>query len=541
MARQRWVRTGFCLALILFGLQESGRAAFVDEEGTLEVIGKAQTRVSIRLQDSEGFTQPIDIKMGDLVQWRNLALIEINHDLMYLTRELDILYPLRALKIRAKYHLVGRFLYEAVYNVGPRPFRDVRDRDKENIDKFKQSYDLWEFYVDLSRGPWFFRIGKQNLAWGETDVFRLLDMINPLDNTFGGPFEDLDDRRIPLWMLRGSYTIGTIGPISSTMIEGFWVPGTWDARVSPIAPAGTAYSAPFPDVGMALKIVHPAKQMSNSRWGVRLMGLLGGSFNFTLAHYKTFSDTLGVRVGVTPGLPVLLSTNDAWQEIVFKDVQITGASFNYCEPRTDIIFRGEFAWFWDEPALIPDDNLKLSDTTIPLPPAIVDLLSDLMGQDLAMLGFDSLPVNPTGGTIPKKDILRFMIGLDKYMWIRSLNKRTTFFLSLQYFGQWVPDYDERMRQPFALYPKPLDFAAIREIEGTFTFLANTNYLNGRITPQMVVAYDIRGAWLVMPSVLLLREPFRFMIQYSAIAGQFTGFGGFRDRDQLTFILTYLFN
>jgi hypothetical protein len=366
-------------------------------------------------------------------------------------------------------------------------------------------------------------------------------MINPLDNTFGGPFEDLDDRRIPLWMLRGSYTIGTIGPISSAMIEAFWVPGSWDVRVSPVAPAGTAYSAPFPDVGMALKIVHPAKRLSNSRWGVRVMGLLGGSFNFTLAHYKTFSDTLGVRVGVTPGLPVLLSTNDAWQEIVFKDVQITGASFNYCEPRTDIIFRGEVAWFWDEPALIPDENLKLSDTTIPLPPVIVDLLSDLMGQDLAMLGFDSLPVNPTGGTIPKKDILRFMIGLDKYMWIRSLNKRTTFFLSLQYFGQWVSDYDNRMKQPFALYPKPLDFAAIREIEGTFTFLANTNYLNGRITPQLVVAYDIRGAWLVMPSVLFLREPFRFMVQYSAIAGQFTGFGGFRDRDQLTFILTYLFN
>ncbi len=40
-----------------------------------------QSRVTIRLQDSDGFTQPIDIHVGDLVQWRNLAMIEINHDL----------------------------------------------------------------------------------------------------------------------------------------------------------------------------------------------------------------------------------------------------------------------------------------------------------------------------------------------------------------------------------------------------------------------------------------------------------------------------
>ena len=232
----KWIGV-FCL-LCLVGWAGSAWAVYIDDERTLEFVGKAQTRTSIRLQHSEGFTHPHDIAAGNVVQWRNLAVFEINHDLMNLTHDLDILYPLKALDISAKYHIVGRFMYEAIYDVGPQAFQDVRTNDKENIDNFKQQYDLWEFYFDLSRGPLFLRLGKQNLAWGETDTFRLLDAINPLDNTFGGPFEDLDDRRIPLWMLRGSYNLGGIGPISSAMIEAFWVPGNLDVSVAPYAPCG---------------------------------------------------------------------------------------------------------------------------------------------------------------------------------------------------------------------------------------------------------------------------------------------------------------
>ncbi len=74
---------------------------------------------------------------------------------------------------------------------------------------------------------------RQILAWGETDIFRLLDGVNHLDNSFGGPFEDLDDRRIPLWMLRSSLNLGMVGPVSSLTLEGFIVPGTLDATVAP--------------------------------------------------------------------------------------------------------------------------------------------------------------------------------------------------------------------------------------------------------------------------------------------------------------------
>ena len=121
----KWVGV-YCL-LCLVGWAGNARAVYIDDERTLEFVGKAQTRTSIRLQHSEGFTHPLDIAAGNVVQWRNLAVFEINHDLMNLTHDLDILYPLKALDISAKYHIVGRFMYEAIYDVGPQAFQDVRD------------------------------------------------------------------------------------------------------------------------------------------------------------------------------------------------------------------------------------------------------------------------------------------------------------------------------------------------------------------------------------------------------------------------------
>jgi len=515
MGWRRWIFASLCCGIFAVTSIPAVEAFYIDpKKKTLEVIGKVQSRVTLRMQDSQEFTQPIDISVGDLVQWRNLAIIEVNHDLKRLTKELDILSPLKALKIDIKYHLVGRFMYEGVYDVGPQAFQDVKDNDKENITSFSHQYDLWEAYFDLSRGPAFLRIGRQNLAWGETDSFRLLDSINPMDNTFGGPFEDLDDRRIPLWMLRGSYNFGRLGPVASLTVEGFWVPGNWDTRVAPLAPSGTPYAAPEPESPLAKYLVTPSKVMSNSRWGVRLMGLVANNYNFTIAHYKTFLDNPALRLAVGD------SPLDAAAEIVWQDVQITGGSLSFWESRTDTIVRTEVAWFWDEAVFIPEINTPLT----PLP--------------IAIPGLPGLPAN---GTVPKKNMLKWMIGLDKNFWIRPLNPTKTFFVSCQYFGTWVDDYDDRMRQALALYPDQDRYPLHKEFENLFTGAITTEYLHGNLVPTVAVFYDVRGAWLVGPQVNYIFEPFRFMIQYTSVMGNFTGIGAFRDRDQLSFIFTYLLN
>ncbi len=526
MLCRRSVIAGCCLiGVVCFGMRETADAVFLDKDNTLQFTARLQTKQSIRMNDSEGFTFPHEIGVGDLVQWRNLALIEIQHDLVNLTEDLGLLYPLKALRIDSKYRFVGRFIYDAVYDVGPEVLQDVKERDKENFDELSHQYELYEFYVDLSRGPWFLRTGRQILAWGETDMFRLLDSINPLDNTWGGLFEDLDDRRIPLWMLRGSYKLGDRGSLSDLSLEGFWVPGFWDASVSPMTPTGSPYAAPAevsePEPGeivVGSRTIHPSKEMSSSRWGFRLMGIVGSNLNFSLAHYRTYLDNPMGRLVVDD--PNILSLSLA-NEISWEPVEITGGTISFWEPHTDLIVRSEVACFWDEPVFIMDINAPVHLTqVIPFLPAI--------------------PI-PETGSIPKKNVLKYMIGLDRNFWIRPLNPYSTFMVTTQYFGQCILDYDDRIKLPISIYPDASDFIGVRQFESTLTAMITTNYWNGRLTPAVATGYNVRGAWLLSPSLSFLFEPFRFMVKYDAIYGNFVDFGIFRDRDQLCFTFTYLLN
>lgn len=547
MRSWRFFAGALCGVLAVLVLAGGAQAVRIDKAGTLEFRAKLQTRVTIKLQDSDGWTLA-DTTVGNLVQWRNLANLEIEHDLRKLTNDLDLLAPFKWAGIDVKYRLSGRFMYEAVYDVGPQAFQDVKDNDKENVTNFSQQFDLWEFYFDFVKGPAFVRLGWQSLAWGETDIFRLMDGINPLDNTFGGPFEDLDDRRIPLLMLRGSYSLGNLGPLTNINLEGFWVPGFWESRVAPWAPFGSPYSAPLPvTFEPFVRIDRPERDISNSRWGVRVNGIVG-PFNVSLGHYQTFLDAPTLTSVVDQSkltqigdLSLLTDLGALTLRGSYPDVQITGLSTNFWQPQLDTVFRTEVAMFWDEPVFIPKQNLAslLDVDTIPLPPALLDLAAEIFGVDLRDLGLDGIPVNPRNGTIPKKNILRFMIGLDKSLWIRKLNKTSTFFVSLQYFGQYVLDHDKEMAQQAPIYPHLIVFPRLKEYESVFTTIIQTFYMNGFLIPQLAVAYDPRGAWLVLPSATYIHEPFRFTLQYSAIAGNYTNFGLFRDRDQISFVLSYL--
>jgi hypothetical protein len=496
--------TVLCCSLVVLSLAGGvAEGIYLDKKKTMEFSAKLQTRASFRTEDSSGFTFP-EVETWDLVQHRNIAYLEFQHDLETWIDEARLLKPLRKAGINVKYRLVGRFLYEGVYDYGPEQFQDVRELNKEVIDSFKKEAELWEAYGDFDRGSLFVRFGLQNLAWGETDVFRLLDGINPLDNTYGGIFEDLDDRRIPIVILRASYNFGRVGPVSSTTLEAFWNPTGLDNTVAPLAPFGTVYATPIPVPAAPptpSRVLGPEKDFDASRFGFRLQGVVAGNYNVSIAHYRSYRDTPAARLVLDPG-PV--------QELVYEAQHVTGASLSFWQPHTNTIIRSEVAWFWDEPVFIPEENMPL--------------LSGVMES----------------GTIPKKNVLRYVLGVDYKLWIRPLNSRQMFAITAQYFGQWITGYDDRQRQPIPEPPDPTNLADIKEYEQTLTLIVNTTYRNGTIVPQVVAVYDPRGVWMVQPSVNFIREPVRLQIQYSMITGQFTNFGFFRDRDQLTVILSLLF-
>src|SRR5262249_53836248 len=195
---------------------------------------------------------------------------------------------------------------------------------------------LFEWYFNITKGPLFLRIGRQNLSWGETDAFRLLDQINPLNNLFGGFLVPLDERRVPLSMLRAQWSFGTIGPVQDLTLEGFVSPDRrtaaqyalnqgsfWNTptNTSPVEvfrmPCGGPFFrrqnptrfGDFPGNGVPCSVraqgPHSLK-LADSRGGLRLLGTVH-DFTFSLASYYTWQDAATSEAAILSPSPAHLA------------------------------------------------------------------------------------------------------------------------------------------------------------------------------------------------------------------------------------------
>src|SRR5512143_3528652 len=226
------------------------RAASLDAEGDLSLgvrsyaaarVGSQNTDISIidgtpthNRQTFRSLTFPVS-PAGHLRQSRYFLEAELHHDLDRLIKQgfgpLALLNDLPFRLRNVKYNLTGRFEYEGVYDYGPAEYRTAYQYFNEelvppfsgrtvNVLAARQSLRntavwrarLFQAFVEADAGKLYLRFGRQILAWGETDAFRLLDNINPLDNSFGGFLIPLDERRVPLNMLLANYYFGDIGP-----------------------------------------------------------------------------------------------------------------------------------------------------------------------------------------------------------------------------------------------------------------------------------------------------------------------------------------
>lgn len=99
--------------------------------------------------------------------------------------------------------------------------------------------DVAQAYVDIRDGPWWLRIGKQQIAWGESIFFRSLDMVNSLDlrrhHVFDVLSEEYADERIGQLGVRGSLRI----PGTDFELEAF----VTDFTPTLLAPPGSPYSS----------------------------------------------------------------------------------------------------------------------------------------------------------------------------------------------------------------------------------------------------------------------------------------------------------
>jgi len=90
---------------------------------------------------------------------------------------------------------------------------------------FYNQYGIRELWLQDTRGPLQLFTGRQILTWGESISFRVGDQINPVDTSWAFGFANLEQSRIPLWMLHPILDVPDLGPFASNFLEGVYIPG----------------------------------------------------------------------------------------------------------------------------------------------------------------------------------------------------------------------------------------------------------------------------------------------------------------------------
>lgn len=157
--------------------------------------------------------------------------------------------------------------------------------------------DLREIYWDGSGTSTFWRLGKQQVVWGEADGLKLLDVINP-QNFREFILDDFDDSRIPLWMANVEYTVS-----DNSLIQVLWIP---DTTTHELAPADSPFAftspalVPQPPLGQQVVVEEadaPNSLLKDSDAGIRFTQFTGG-WDVSLNYLYHYVDTPVVRVDV---------------------------------------------------------------------------------------------------------------------------------------------------------------------------------------------------------------------------------------------------
>jgi hypothetical protein len=576
------------LVVFVFGWNDVAFGRFIDEAQTLRVNGRVYNRMAMSVEGAADHTRDqTPYNSFNMLQNRTFIQMELRHELMDLVNGTyagrmnmlaPLFSPLQHLGLEdLSYFVTYRGEYDGVWDYGPDVFRErypvlvdcapvtkqrrSRPRSFEGCTRsdtrrtLRNRHRVFEAYFDFLWEALFIRIGRQNLSWGETDAFRLLDQINPLDGSFGGFLVSLDERRVPLDMARIVYSLEDIGPFSELNLEAF---GVLDDAISAPTPTGSPWSVPNP-AGIRGFVKKPARNITDSRGGFRITARVG-DLTLSAAHYYTFLDAPMVQTVTPRGRPVNLAqfkaavdagettrflVDNFQANVRFPKIAISGATASFSVPQIDAVVRSEVAVFWRE------YFYKNSGPDNILGPVLTE---GQITPGFRQVGIDTATGSPLvtyKSDIDRSHVVRWALGLDVNRYIRYLNPQQSFVFSGQMFATHIVDFDNtplRDVRPYgfggyAVAVRDPNHDALVEIDQhqfVNTLSASTSFRSGVIAPRLVFFYDWQGAWLVQPGVTLTRDPFRLTLQYNYIDGQFNGIGFLRDRDNLITQLEMVF-
>jgi len=586
---------------------------------------------------------------GNLAQHRNFYNPEFDAKLTDYTRWMSGVSGLSLIDPEElKFRFAWWGFYDGLYDYlnGPWNFnrRNLKARQSQSDDVKNESFAfndqnknarhiyarrdrINELYVNYKKGPLTLRAGRQSISWGESDDIVFMDRLNAFDLTLGAPgfFQDLDEARIPFWALRTTYKLFEQWKwLSSVFADAFVVPGTIDTTV-PIDPMVGGLSPFSPDVpdpqlmanqiikrngfdpasfqGIHLVVVskQPEQTWSNTRWGVRLEGVVARDYTvqgwfareFPVAPVPLLTGAPGAfdegfkDTGKFKAVPITLIDDRGFRTPVCLDSagrQITrrfgavghtpaGRSCSWAEPIVTILDRAlesvvglsstwysnlvagivrlEAEYFINEQGFIANQNLNPL-TQVPN--------SLLLGNAFIT------------NTIPHTDYLRFVVGYDRFFFFRPLNPANSFTLSAAFHGE--ENIFKRREQdfraggllkpakpptefanlpicgPVAIASRQCRIAPAKNYENQYkldnTYLSTaliTDYLHGRLEPRLVMLMWTSGIFGFQPMLTYrINDNVLLSGTYLAIESSRRAIlGTFRAHDMVQLRLTFQLN
>jgi hypothetical protein len=336
-----------------------------------------------------------------------------------------------------------KYFYDFAY------MKDKLDKAEYYMQHIQRTEWLRDCYLDYTQGPWFLRLGKQQVAWGQADGIAILDRVNPVDlREYWLP--DQVDIRIPLWMLNINYA-----PKLNSNLQLLFIPDFQESQGAPIgAPFVFRSYTIFDNVMKQLSAFDwdinqhfPGRRFNHATWGLQWSDRIADTdytLNFLYGPYYTARNT---TIRTSP--PFVPPPGKFTVSRDYKLWRVYGGSFNKTftnpGPLQGITLRGDFAWYNDEPTYFGD------------------------------------PAAGSTRGITRWNNKFWLIGVDKYV-------VTNWLVSFQ-FSQYIMEHrlEENNSLPSSqqIPMNAYTYGAQDPVENIFTLKISTDFLNERLKPEVL--------------------------------------------------------
>jgi hypothetical protein len=123
----------------------------------------------------------------------------------------------------------GWFVYEPPYsyNSGNNPNYATPNHASfgHKMNGFYNTYELRDAWWENKTGPLTTFVGNQIVVWGQSLAFRVGDVVNPTNTCWAFGFANLEQSRVPQWMVHPILNLPEFGPLTSNFLELIVQPG----------------------------------------------------------------------------------------------------------------------------------------------------------------------------------------------------------------------------------------------------------------------------------------------------------------------------